>query len=287
MLAVSRARAADLERLADRGLEPPAERERRLRVDLLADDDELVAAEARDGVGGPHGLRSRRPSSASTASPAAWPKRSLTLLEVVEVDEQHAGRDALARRSARARARAGRAAACGWRARSAGRAAASWRIRSSPRSRASAVAEDVGDRAHEARLLLGELARENAGDQLASVADPQPHVDAGRPPPKARTVAGAHLARARPAASAAAARPPRPRARARSAPASARSPIAATARSRRSAARRAETSRPIASSSLPAAVWTMPQLISPTNSVPSSRTPHASVENRSGCSVAK
>jgi hypothetical protein len=72
-----------------------------------------------------------------------------------------------------------------------------------------------------------------------------------------------------------------------SAPASARSPIAATARSRRSAARRSETSRPIASSSLPASVSTIPQLISPTNSDPSRRRPHASLEKRSGCSVAK
>ena len=72
-----------------------------------------------------------------------------------------------------------------------------------------------------------------------------------------------------------------------SAPASARSPIAATARSRTSASRRAEMSRPIASSSVPASLVTMPQLISPTNSEPSLRNPHASVENRSGCSVSK
>jgi hypothetical protein len=46
-------------------------------------------------------------------------------------------------------------------------------------------------------------------------------------------------------------------------------------------------SRPIASSSGPPPVSTMPQLISPTNSEPSLRRPHTSVEKRSGCSVAK
>ena len=71
------------------------------------------------------------------------------------------------------------------------------------------------------------------------------------------------------------------------APASARSPIAASARTRSSAARRSEMSRPMASSSGPATVCTIPQLISPMNSVPSRRTPHASAVKRSGWSVAK
>ena len=46
-------------------------------------------------------------------------------------------------------------------------------------------------------------------------------------------------------------------------------------------------SRPIASSSGPASVSTIPQLISPTNSDPSRRRPSARIVKRSGCSVAK
>jgi len=85
--------------------------------------------------------------------------------------------------------------------------------------------------------------------------------------------------------------------RARSAgatPRSARSPSAATAacssdwrRSRRSVSSRSVMSRPTASSIGPSSSCTMPQLISPTNSLPSRRSPQTSVENRSGCSVAK
>ena len=44
----------DVERLVDRLGQAPAERDRRALVDVLAHDDELVAAEPRDGVVGPH-----------------------------------------------------------------------------------------------------------------------------------------------------------------------------------------------------------------------------------------
>ena len=74
-----------------------------------------------------------------------------------------------------------------------------------------------------------------------------------------------------------------------SAPARARSPSAATAATWRdwrctlaSASRCAVMSRPIASSSGPASVSTIPQLISPTNSEPSLRKPSARIVNRSG-----
>ena len=58
-------------------------------------------------------------------------------------------------------------------------------------------------------------------------------------------------------------------------------------RSRPSASRRPETSRPIASSMGPLSVSTIPQLISPMNSLPSLRSPKALSEKRSGCSSSK
>ena len=51
------------------------------RDDVLADDDELVSAEAADGVAGPDGwLGAVRPPSDEETSPAAWPRLSLTSL---------------------------------------------------------------------------------------------------------------------------------------------------------------------------------------------------------------
>ena len=63
---------------------------------------ELVAAEPGHGVARAQAARRRSPIAMSSSSPVAWPKRSLTVLEVVEVDEQH--------RHERGPRRAGRAA---------------------------------------------------------------------------------------------------------------------------------------------------------------------------------
>ena len=81
MLAVSCARPRRPRAAAGSPRQAPPERERGPLVDVLADDDELVAAEPRDGVGRPHGVHQPRPSAVSSASPAACPKRSLTRLK--------------------------------------------------------------------------------------------------------------------------------------------------------------------------------------------------------------
>ena len=55
----------------------------RVLVDVLEQDDELVAAEARRGVGGADARRAAvAAASRSRTSPAAWPKLSLTFLNV-------------------------------------------------------------------------------------------------------------------------------------------------------------------------------------------------------------
>ena len=55
---------------------------RRLVGDLLEQHDELVAAEARDGVARAQGAFSRGATSISNSSPAAWPRLSLTSLKL-------------------------------------------------------------------------------------------------------------------------------------------------------------------------------------------------------------
>ena len=101
----------------------PSERQRGALVDVLADDDELVAAEPRDGVGGPHGGGHPAGERDQQRVAGGVAEEVVDALEVVEVDEQHGRGGARPARRARARARCGRGRARGWRARSAGRGA--------------------------------------------------------------------------------------------------------------------------------------------------------------------
>ena len=53
---------------------------RRRRAQVLAQDRELVAAEAGDGVAGPQHRSRRRATATSSSSPASWPRLSLMFL---------------------------------------------------------------------------------------------------------------------------------------------------------------------------------------------------------------
>ena len=81
----------DVERLVDRLGQAAAERDRGALVDVLADDDELVAAEPRHGVRRAHGRHQppRERDQQRVARRVAV--EVVDGLEVVEVDEQHAG----------------------------------------------------------------------------------------------------------------------------------------------------------------------------------------------------
>ena len=207
-------------------------------------------------------------------------------LEVVEVDEQHRGVAALALGHARARGGCGRGRACGWRARSAGRAAPAWRICSSSVQAREADREHVGDRLQERALLLAErILRRRCGDERAVdlVAGVDRHADV-----LAARSSAPQAAISRGPSSTSTRSTPSRRAPARPPPRSARRPDAAQRalaerRDRRLllglpaqpllGLSRSETSRPIASSSGPSSLSTMPQLISPMNSLPSLRRP--------------
>ena len=121
---------------------------------------ELVAAEARDGVGRRAARRgTRRPTSGSSTSPAWWPSVSLTSLKWSRSISITATRRRCARRLADAPARSARGTACGW----AGPVSAScsaWCWFSSDcrieRLLGELALGDVLDhREHEARLPLG------------------------------------------------------------------------------------------------------------------------------------
>ena len=121
---------------------------------------------------------------------------------------------------------------------------------------------------------------------LLAPASTAPHAAISRGPSSTATRSTPSVARTRSAASLLSSSGATPR--------SARSPSAATAaccsdwrRSRASDSSRSEMLRPIASSSGPSSLATMPQLISPMNSVPSLRRPYARSEKRSGCSSSK
>ena len=83
--------AVDLERLLHRGGDAPAEPERDALVDVLADDEELVAAEPRDGVGRAHGggEPARERDEHRVAGRVAV--EVVDALEVVDVDVEHGG----------------------------------------------------------------------------------------------------------------------------------------------------------------------------------------------------
>ena len=111
------------------------------RVDVLEQQRELVAAEPGDGVALPHAARvSRWATSISTASPAAWPNRSLTGLKPSRSTNSSAMRvprrrdicSACSTRSS-SRPRLGRLVSRSWRAR--------WVMSSVSRSRAKASEE--------------------------------------------------------------------------------------------------------------------------------------------------
>ena len=111
------------ERLGQRRRDPLGDARARPRssVELLAQHDELVAAEAGDGV-----VRAqRRPQplgdAHSSASPARVAEAVVDHLEVVEVEEQHRRPRADAASAARAPAEPVEEAGCGWAARSARR----------------------------------------------------------------------------------------------------------------------------------------------------------------------
>ena len=119
-----------------------------------------------------------------------------------------------------------------------------------------------------------------------AAASTAPHAAISFGPASTATRSTPSVARTRSAASSLSSLGPTPR--------SARSPSAATAaccwdwrRSRASFSSRSDTSRPIASSTGPLSVSTIPQLISPMNSLPSLRRPKALSEKRSGCSSSK
>ena len=95
----------------------------RAAVDVGADDDELVAAQARDRVGRAHrgGQPGRQREQHLVAGGVA--ERVVDHLEAVEVEHEDRDVDAARAAGAPAHARAGRARACGSAGRSAGRAA--------------------------------------------------------------------------------------------------------------------------------------------------------------------
>ena len=267
----------------------PAERERGALVDRLADDDELVAAEPRDGVGGPHGGRpSARASAISSSSPAAWPKTSLTRLKLSTSTNSTAALRALALGDRERVQDAVAAQRRGWRARSASRAApagASAPRRAGARSRSPARWRRPAGTSPPPRRTRPRARRRRRERAVHAVAGVDRHADLARARARARPRRRSRAARRAP-------RRARRRARSRTrsvaslvsssgaTPRSARSPSAATAaccsdwrRSRCSVSRRSEMLRPIASSSGPSSLATMPQLISPMNSLPSLRRP--------------
>ena len=228
----------------------------------------------------------RPASEISSASPAAWPKRSLTRLKLSRSTNSTA---------AAVPARSEIASACSMRSRQSARLAspvsgscsAWWRMRSSRCRRENAIASTLATACRNrpssspnassrvdaatsvpwtsSPVWIGTLTRLTA----ASTA-PQAAISFG--PSSTATRSTPSVVRTRSAASSLSSFGPTPR--------SARSPSAATAaccsdwrRSRDSVSRRAETSRPIASSSGPLSVSTIPQLISPMKSLPSLRRP--------------
>ena len=106
----------------DRHLEPAHEALREVDrgrgvADVLDQDGELVPAEARGGVGRPHGSSRRTATCCSTSSPAAWPRLSLIVLKSSRSRKMTAILVPRARRGP-ARARPGRRTARGWGGRS-------------------------------------------------------------------------------------------------------------------------------------------------------------------------
>ena len=72
----------DRERLAQHGAHLLDQLKRlRLVLDLVADDRELVAADARDRVARPHDPLRRRATATSSRSPERWPRVSFTSLK--------------------------------------------------------------------------------------------------------------------------------------------------------------------------------------------------------------
>ena len=221
-------------------------------------------------------------------------------LEVVEVDEQHAAPSPRRGPCAPARGSAARGTARGWPARSAGRAAP--RGASAPRRAAVPSRSRARWRSPRRKFSSSSPSSPSSTTQISPKTSSPVRISnarrvAARRRPRrparspSRSIADALERRA----SRASARPPPTRGRRRRRPTAPARPSAATAADLRatgaaarvSASRCAVMSRPIASSSGPASVSTIPQLISPTNSLPSRRRPSARIVKRSGWSVAK
>jgi hypothetical protein len=73
---------AESHRGGQRGEDPLGQRDGTGLVDVLADDDELVATEARDQVAGADGGPQPPGDPESSSSPAVWPRESLTTLKL-------------------------------------------------------------------------------------------------------------------------------------------------------------------------------------------------------------
>ena len=84
------------------------------RVDVLAEDRELVAAEARDRVAGAQLAVQARADRAQQLVAGVVAERVVDDLQVVEVQEQQRDPAAVARARGRAPGAGGRAAARGW-----------------------------------------------------------------------------------------------------------------------------------------------------------------------------
>ena len=98
MLAVTKCSLADEhDRLVDRLRDALGDADRLVRaVELLADDEELVAAEPRDGVGRPHRVVQARRERHQQVVAGRVAERVVDELELVEVGEQHRDRAAVA-----------------------------------------------------------------------------------------------------------------------------------------------------------------------------------------------
>ena len=140
-----------------------------LEVDLVADHDELVAAEAGHGVAGPHGRAQALPDLDQHVVARRVAVAVVDLLEVVDVDEEHAGRHLRAlgpgERMLEPVAQQRAVGEPGQRV--VQRLVAHPLLAAQPRQRR---AEDRGHGAHEARLVVGDLALE-ARDELVLGSD--------------------------------------------------------------------------------------------------------------------
>ena len=242
----------------------------------------------------------RSASAISSSSPAAWPNMSLTRLKLSMSTNRTAALDS---------SRSATASACRMRSRHSVRFAspvsescsACWRICSSrfrrekPTASTLAIACRKEPSSSPNASSSGEVATSAPWTRspvwigtLTLLADrpSAPQAAISRGPSSTSTRSAPSTSRTRSAASRASSDGSTPR--------SARSPSAATAaccsdcrRSRDSDSRRSEMLRPIASSSGPSSLLTMPQLISPMNSEPSLRRPYARSVKRSGWSSSK